>query len=538
MKKIITLFTLLLLIKITTANNVVLSNVSIINNGPGNIQVQFDVQWQNSWRIVTGPNNYDGAWVFFKYKTAAGNWTHMSLKGSNNSTSTQYEIYQNSATEFSNGLRTGAVIYRSASNLGGGTATFTSVRLGVDDALPYNIDVRGFAIEMVYIPAYTGSTPYGFGDGDGVTESVNAFHGVDNTNTLGTNLLKVDVFGDGELVTDGIRVFNNDTIQLTIPDGPLESFPSLGAKWCMKYEISQAGYRDFLNTLTLVQQTARTRNPPTSALGTPALVATVGLRRSYIEIETPSTAGSSAIYGTDASNNNVFNEANDGEWVGCGEIFYEDVAAYLDWSGLCPMTELQYEHIARGHTSAGPNTPILQEYAWGTNTINTVTPILTLNNTEGEATTNASSTVGNANFILNFPMRNGVFSTTTSNRITSGAGFFGVMELSGNMSEYTIQLGFPAGRSCKKVQNGNGTIATSGNAQLFSTLGLWPGMDGIGNVFNIQNCTAGCEVTTSAGIGARGATYGFGIANISQLAISYRPNGFSSTGGRGILNIR
>jgi hypothetical protein len=538
MKKIIVLLNFLFILKIALANNVTLSNVSIINNGPSNIQVQFDISWENSWRIVTGPNNYDGAWVFFKYKTATGNWTHLHLKGTNNSTNSQYEIYQNSAAEFADGLRTGAMIYRSATNLGGGTLNFTGVRLGVNDALPYNIDVRGFAIEMVYIPSYTGTTPYAFGDGNGTSESLNAFHGVDNTNTLGTNLLKADGAGDDELITDGIRVFNNDTIQLTVPDGPLVPFPGLKAKWCMKYEISQAGYRDFLNTLTLTQQITRTRFAPTSAVGTAALVSFPGERRNYIEIATSSASGNSAIYGTDASSNNIFDEFNDGEWVTCGDIFYEDVAAYLDWSGLCPMTELQYEHIARGHTSAGPNNAILGEYAWGTNTINTATITSNFLSQANEATTNASTTLGNANFISINMVRNGIFATSTSNRITSGASFFGVMELSGSATDYAIMFGYPAGRSCSRVQNGNGILAPSGNAQLISSLGLWPGMDGISNVFSLQNCTTGCEVNSVAGISSRGGSAGLGVANVSLLAISSRPTGNGPTGGRGILNIR
>lgn len=46
------------------ANNVKIQNVSIINNGPGNIRVQFDLSWENSWRVNTGQNNYDGYGYF------------------------------------------------------------------------------------------------------------------------------------------------------------------------------------------------------------------------------------------------------------------------------------------------------------------------------------------------------------------------------------------------------------------------------------------------------------------------------------------
>jgi hypothetical protein len=59
--------------------------------------------------------------------------------------------------------------------MGIGSVSVTGIQLGVISTLPYNIDVRGFAIEMVFIPAPTGARPV-FGDGNGTTESVNALH--------------------------------------------------------------------------------------------------------------------------------------------------------------------------------------------------------------------------------------------------------------------------------------------------------------------------------------------------------------------------
>src|SRR4051794_23450770 len=79
---------------IASANNVAITNVSVINNGPGNIQVQFDVSWDNSWRVTTGQANYDGVWVFFKYQQAGGAWTHVNMTGSNNVIPTGFDAYQ------------------------------------------------------------------------------------------------------------------------------------------------------------------------------------------------------------------------------------------------------------------------------------------------------------------------------------------------------------------------------------------------------------------------------------------------------------
>src|SRR4051794_28832837 len=91
------------------ANNVQISNAAIINNGPGNVQVEFSLSWENSWRTNVGPANYDGVWVFFKYKNANGSWTHITMTGSHNEIPTGYAVYQ--TNDF---LKTGAMIYRDA----------------------------------------------------------------------------------------------------------------------------------------------------------------------------------------------------------------------------------------------------------------------------------------------------------------------------------------------------------------------------------------------------------------------------------------
>ena len=48
--------------------------------------------------------------------------------------------------------------------------------------------------------------------------------------------------------------------------------------------------------------------------------------------------------------------------MACNWLSWADVAAYLDWSGLRPMTELEFEKACRG-----PNAPVAGEYAWGSN---------------------------------------------------------------------------------------------------------------------------------------------------------------------------
>jgi hypothetical protein len=541
MKKIFNLLIVFVFFNgITFANNVQITNLSIVNNGPGLITVKFDLGWDNSWRTNIGPANYDGVWVFFKYKQANGDWTHMVLNGNNNVLPAGFDVFQNPGSN-----KTGAMIYRESGNLGVGMVSATNVQLGVINTLPYNIDVKGFALEMVYIPPLTTRTF--FGDGDGITESAGALHYTDNTATT-TSVLPMfcdaNAMDDAELETDGIYVYSNDTIQLTNPLGSIDPFPTMKALWCMKYEINQASYRDFLNTLDSQQQVNRTISSPTSATGTGAFTLG-GLSRNYIEIVTPASLNTPAVYGCDANNNNIFNEASDGEWVACNYLGWTDVAAFLDWSGLAPMSELQFERICRGNSSAGPNPAVLGEYAWGTNTIFGSNYTISGSGTAAEIASNASPNIGNAAYSItsnNGPLRSGVFATAISNRVTSGATFYGVMEMSGNMPEYCISLGTVAGRSCRYVPNGNGNISPLGNAQLsVGGAGFWPGMEGNSTLTATNTCSGTCEVTASAGIRFRGGSIGdpANALSVSDRSVTFTPSARASNrGGRGILYIR
>ncbi|MBL0098515.1 MAG: hypothetical protein IPP46_20080 [Bacteroidetes bacterium] len=52
------------------------------------------------------------------------------------------------------------MIFRDANNMGTGSVSATNIRIGVSSTLPYDIEVRGYAIEMAVIPAPVGHVPY------------------------------------------------------------------------------------------------------------------------------------------------------------------------------------------------------------------------------------------------------------------------------------------------------------------------------------------------------------------------------------------
>lgn len=176
----------------------------------------------------------------------------------------------------------------------------------------------------------------------------------------------------------------------------------------------------------------------------------------------------------------MYDEADDGQDVPCNWITTWDVQAYLDWSGLRPMTELEYEKLCRG-----PLTPVPNEFAWGTAGIinSSGGPRYTIDNinlqNEGIAT-NFSTTVGNAyhgsSYHINYnagPTRVGAFAANGSNsgRVTSGGSYYGIMELSGNLSEPTIGVYASLGYWLSfNGTHGNGAL----NAGGFTDAPTWP----------------------------------------------------------------
>ena len=197
-------------------------------------------------------------------------------------------------------------------------------------------------------------------------------------------------------------------------------------------------------------------------------------------------------------------------YVACNFLSWMDGAAYSDWAGLRPMTELEFEKACRG-----PETPVANEYAWGTVTV--ASDPYTLGNpsatNEGIAS-NYSTSAGNASYMtttssINGPLRVGIFAANANNsgRITAGASYYGIMELSGNLWERAVTVGNATGRDFTGL-HGNGALSTNGHANETA----WPGL------------TSG-EVTGATGSGFRG---GFCLSLASGMRVSDRSNAAST----------
>jgi len=179
---------------------------------------------------------------------------------------------------------------------------------------------------------------------------------------------------------------------------------------------------------------------------------------------------------------------NNISWTGSGEatlnggthsgvamnyMSWADLTALLDWSGLRPMSELEYEKAGRG--SRGVSSPIAAvsgEYAWGSTSITQATTITNsgLGSERGQSGSNIA--YGNAAGVQG-PLRVGSFAkgVTTNMRVNSGGGFYGAMELSGNVWERAVTVGNSTGRAYEGRYHGNGVLDSSGNPNVTS----WPG---------------------------------------------------------------
>ena len=140
------------------------------------------------------------------------------------------------------------------------------------------------------------------------------------------------------------------------------------------------------------------------------------------------------------------------------------------------MTELEFEKACRG-----PNAAVYGEYAWGNTVIYGVT------NTvydgfphEGPDDWGLGTCNYNNNYAGQGPMRVGSISFHRSDfmywpdRIKTGAGYYGNMELSGNVDERCVSLGNSTGRSFKGT-HGDGTLETALGFEGNATNSDWPG---------------------------------------------------------------
>jgi hypothetical protein len=198
-------------------------------------------------------------------------------------------------------------------------------------------------------------------------------------------------------------------------------------------------------------------------------------------------------------------------------IDWPRLAAYLDWAGLRPMTEFEFEKACRGS-----QTPVTDEFAWGgtSSTAHTGGSAALnnagLNNEKSNISgANYSAYMSNATYPTS-PVRCGSFASASSSRSDAGATFYGIMEMSGNVLETTVYslASIPSMTSSSYTGlHGNGTISSGGYADVT----LWPGLSS--------------GLVTTEAIGARGGGQHSSMganANLNRLRVADRNHAFGS----------
>ncbi len=500
MKKIISILFLLLVLNNVKANNLVMSTPTY---NDATKTISFTIAWNNSWKISTGPSNYDGVWVFIKRQACSSTniWATalISTTSGDHTTSVTSGSSLLSVDAVSDGM--GVFIRRTAS--GTGSISTHTINLKLNSSLTTQPAITAsvadnfkvYGVEMVYVPQG------GFYLGDGRPTNTSNFSSGDNASTA--------LFIDAAKQTAGLgaaTVYTSNPVY-GCPNNLPSTFPlGYNGYWCMKYEIGMVAYVDFLNSLSYDQQAIRltkwgTRYP--NIVGT--YFTNMG-NKGDLHIVTAGTYNTiPAVFGTSSLTN--YSPVNYLSW--------NDLTAYLDWTGLRPMTEFEYEKSCRGTQN-----PVALEYPWG----NTLITSASGTNLYGQIDEKPGQ-LGEGLCLYNWddynwsPYRSGYAATSTSTRSQSGATYYGIMDMGGNLFEQVVGGGSGYDYSGFTTANGDGVLGADGNA---NTVG-WPTYSGS----NSGNFTKGGSFGT-------GAT----VVQVSDRSY-YGGNGYNSgqdahSGGRGV----
>jgi formylglycine-generating enzyme required for sulfatase activity len=237
----------------------------------------------------------------------------------------------------------------------------------------------------------------------------------------------------------------NNTGQMGTPANVPAPFPKgHRAFYMLKHQVTQAEYTDFINHLNGNQITIRF---PYGGQG----------EYRY------------AVFKTMSTPRVCTRSERAANWMS-----WADARAYLWWAGLRPMTELEYEKAARG-----PADPVSGEYAWGSTTL--VQSVVILGDESGRPIVQGNCNIGNPMQLFQGgdgsqgPVPDDAFRAsryqdhaeaihrvpeseqTFTAREETGASYYGIMGLSGNLWEFVVSLGTDKGRRYIG-EHGNGNL--------------------------------------------------------------------------------
>lgn len=454
-------FLLCILVQPCFGSNLQITNIQAISTS----ELKIKIAWDNSWRSNEQGDNHDAVWIFVKTKDCTSNtpvWLHGDLGASGHVAGSGLEIMTVPDNK-------GLFIRRSTEGSGNIAATDVTIKL----ANTYNLSNVSFeiiGIEMVYVPAgplYIGGNLNTISNNTSETftddrssfgnSSLSAFSGVTKIANENTTLQTSD------FKPHDVGTHTYTTIPQTYPKGTM-------AMYCMKYELTQGQYCHFLNLLEEAQQNVRIQNQNAAQDKYAFGGGTTPFDRNFIrKMVNIGNGVTTSIWGMEDGTQNPINYAlQNGAHVAMNLISFEDLLAYLDWSALRPMTELEYEKLVRGQL---PNTGY--KYPWGNQNLSLSGSIYSLANA-GTPLEYVNSLSANANFSTR-PNRVGALAYYPPTiyvpdpflpRHYTGASPWGILDLLGNVSE----LCYPIGAVTFTGNLGDGNLNSNGDMNVTN----WP----------------------------------------------------------------
>jgi formylglycine-generating enzyme required for sulfatase activity len=500
----------------TNANNLTITGLSVAQTGSTGGTVTFTVGWNNCWNLgtVAAPNNWDAVWLFVKFRNCNASpavpFTHGTLTYSGSTIPSVYQAMTslpqasyysaNGSTVISGSLDDPNGIMLVPTTSGTQSSVSGTVTLAVSN-LPSNastVTVEVVGIEMVYVP----QGPFYLGDG-----STNGSYCHFCASTTGVS--SALIAAANETSTSSYYYVNGtgstgSAYASSVPAAWPKGYYSF---YCMKYEITEDLYTQFLNTIG-------------SSNAATHWIANSGSNRNA------------------ASQVNSYTFANSRPYRAQNWLSWSDWEAVLDWACLRPMTELEFEKACRGGSSTVGNGAEQNEYPWQNTSI---VPATTFSGTENgtETFTNAGANCVVANY-SNYtngdggqgPVRAGIFATSTSTQQSSGATYYGIMEMGGDLREFVVQMNATATADTFTRVVGDGILATVNGPGNLSVIGdanaaTWPAPEG----------AAGTNGIGTQCYGQRGGDWysgsnDYGASSYDPVQTSSRYNCYVSTLGQ------
>ena len=364
--------------------------VLAVHSGPRSVEVELEVAWKNAWR---SERNHDAVWIVVRHGRAhlglaqEGHraWSPAEAEGSGAPIPLQVRPSRDGV---------GAWLVPGLPHRGD-VRQRVLLALADPTARPALEQLRVHGVEMVHVPAGA----YELGDEHPEARALGSFFAVGEDGAA-SGPYRVEDESALPLGTDpGQLHYEPGEVPQYRGDarGPIPAAFPKGVRgfYVMKYELRQGAYADFLNALPRELRGER-----------------VHFRGELEERESCSLG----LVG--------------GRWIAAAPsrpanfLSWEDSLAWLDWMGLRPMTELEFEKAARG-----PSRPLTLDFPWGTDSREPLERLVQ-------------------------PLRDLAFASaedeltlTDATRSQHGASYYWVMDLSGSLWERVVSAGHPRGRA-------------------------------------------------------------------------------------------